>query len=92
HLFPGAQCRIRGLADADAFAAAPWTIELALRFGDDVVTPADLCAQTPAGSVLKVAAYTTAAGTSITERSWQIRDLDPTGGAVVLVLGGSAPA
>ncbi|MEU6764947.1 hypothetical protein ABZ916_20745 [Streptomyces sp. NPDC046853] len=92
HLFPGARCRIGGLPDPDAFAAAPRTIELALRFADDVVTPADLCAQTPAGTVLRTAAYTTGAGTSVEERSWLIREVDPTGGEVVLVIGGSAPA
>ncbi|MFH8487625.1 hypothetical protein [Streptomyces longisporoflavus] len=91
HLFPGARCRIRDLPDPDAFAAAPRPIELALRFADDVLTEAELRTEGPAGTVLRVAPYTTGAGTTIDDRSWLIRELDPSDGELVLVLGGSAP-
>ncbi|MGW6063073.1 hypothetical protein [Streptomyces sp. NPDC055189] len=90
HLFPGARCRIRGLADPEAFATTPRPVELALRFADDVLTEAELRTDAPAGNVLRVAAYTTGAGTSIEERSWLIRELTPTGEDVELVVGGSA--
>ncbi|MFC8128735.1 hypothetical protein [Streptomyces sp. NPDC057302] len=91
HLFPGARCRIQGLADPDAFAAAPWTIELVLRFADDVVTEAELRTDASGGMVLRVMAYTTGAGTAMDGRFWLIKGLEVVDEDVVSVVGGPAP-
>ncbi|MFJ4716416.1 hypothetical protein [Streptomyces sp. NPDC088785] len=88
HLFRGARCRIRGLADPGAFAAAPRPADLLLRFADDVVVEAELRTDGPTGAELAVAGYTTAAGTSVDGRSWTVRAVDRTGDDVELIVAG----
>ncbi|MFF3032740.1 hypothetical protein ACFVS7_17250 [Streptomyces rubiginosohelvolus] len=73
HLFPGARCRLQGLPHPAAFAAAPQPIEVHLRFSDGTATAAELHTQPPARPTLTVAAYTTAAGTPITESTWTVK-------------------
>ncbi|MEV0919529.1 hypothetical protein AB0I93_35455 [Streptomyces sp. NPDC049967] len=87
HLFPGARCRVQGLPDPQAFAAVPWSIDLALRFSDDVVTDVELRVEDPAGAVLTVPAYTTGAGTSVDGHKWLIREVSRTGDEVELTVG-----
>ncbi|MFG2722065.1 hypothetical protein ACGFW5_27825 [Streptomyces sp. NPDC048416] len=87
HLFPGARCRVRGLPDPRAFAAAPWPIDLALRFSDDVVTNAELRLDDLAGAALTVPAHTTGAGTPVDGRRWPIREVLRVGDEVELTLG-----
>ncbi|MYT71999.1 hypothetical protein K377_06557 [Streptomyces sp. PsTaAH-137] len=90
HLFRGARCRIRGLADPGAFVTAPRPVDLVLRFADDVVADAGLRVDGPAGAVLVVAGYTTAAGTSLDGRSWSVRELRCEGDEVELIVAGPA--
>lgn len=92
HLFPGARCRLVGLADPRGFAADPGPLDVALRFSDDVVTGAELRTPAPAGPVLLVPGYTTGAGTSIGGRGWLIREFAVAGDDVELTIGGHAPA
>lgn len=92
HLFRGARCRIRGLPDPGAFVTAPRPADLILRFADDVVTDAELRTDGPAGAVLVVAAYTTAAGTALGGRSWSVRALQRAGDEVELVVAGLSAA
>ncbi|NED76233.1 hypothetical protein G3I51_28765 [Streptomyces sp. SID9944] len=90
HLFPGARCRVQGLPDPAAFAAGPSPLDVDLRFSDGVLTAAELRTGTPAGPVLAVPAYTTAAGTTIDGRVWRVRDLVRAGDEVEIVLAGLA--
>lgn len=75
HLFPGARCRVQGLPDPDAFAAAPRPLDVDLRFSDGVLVAARLLTEPGEGSplVLAVPAHTTAAGTRIDARAWRIQ-------------------
>ncbi|NEB77180.1 hypothetical protein G3I40_18430 [Streptomyces sp. SID14478] len=75
HLFAGARVLIQGLPDPAAFAAAPAPVGLALRLSDGVTVPAELLVADRGDVVLTVAAHTTAAGTPIGERAWQVRDI-----------------
>ncbi|MFJ6852698.1 hypothetical protein ACIQM3_19540 [Streptomyces sp. NPDC091271] len=90
HLFPGARCRVTGLPDLQAFAAAPWPVDLELRFSDDVVTEVELRIEGPADPVLTVPAYTTGAGTHIDGHRWLIREFVRTGDEVELTIGSPA--
>lgn len=92
HLFPGARCRVRGLPDPGAFAAGPASVELALRFSDDVVTEAEVRTTDPAGPVLAVPEYTTGAGTTVDGRTWLIREFARAGDEVELIIGGHVSA
>ncbi|MER7717596.1 hypothetical protein ABTX99_11700 [Streptomyces flaveolus] len=92
HLFPGARCRIQGLPDPHAFAAAPSRTDLVLRFADDVATEAELRADDPAGPLLAVPAYTTGAGTPIDGHRWLVREFVRARDEVELTIGGRAPA
>ncbi|RSN63814.1 hypothetical protein DMH12_04700 [Streptomyces sp. WAC 04229] len=91
HLFPGARCRVQGLPDPRGFAARPAPIDVDVRFSDGVIADARLSADDPAAPVLIVAAYTTAAGTSIDGRGWVVRGTVLAGDEVELILGGAAP-
>jgi hypothetical protein len=92
HLFPGARCRVQGLPDPRAFAAAPSRIDLFLRFADDVVTEAELRADDRAGPLLAVPAYTTRAGTHVDGHRWLVREFVRTRDEVELTIGGRTPA
>jgi hypothetical protein len=92
HLFPGARCRVQGLPDPDAFAAAPTPIDVDVRFSDAVIAEARLSTADPAGPVLVVPAYTTGAGTAIDSRTWVVRALARKGDEVELTIGGDASA
>ncbi|WP_432100314.1 hypothetical protein [Streptomyces sp. WAC 04229] len=91
HLFPGARCRIQGLPDPRGFAARPAPVDVDVRFSDGVIADARLSTEGPADPVLVVAAYTTAAGTSIGGRGWVVRGTVLAGDEVELILGGAAP-
>ncbi|MFI8878952.1 hypothetical protein [Streptomyces sp. NPDC055243] len=91
HLFPGAHCRLLGLSDPTAFAAEPWPIDVELRLSDDVVTEAQLRADSM-GPVLTVSAYTTGAGTPIGGRTWLIREFAQSGDDIEVTIGGHASA
>ncbi|GAA5049490.1 hypothetical protein [Streptomyces similanensis] len=88
HLFPGARCRVQGLSDPGAFAADPSPLDVDLRFSDGVLTAAQLRTGTPAGAVLVVPAYTTAAGTSVDGRTWRVRELLRAGDEVEIAVAG----
>ncbi|MEU6736717.1 hypothetical protein [Streptomyces physcomitrii] len=91
HLFPGGSCRLRELPDPEGFAAAPRPLGLALRFSDGVVVAdAELLVAEDGDTVLTVPAYTTGAGTPISERLWPVRKLLPDGEEVEVRVG--APA
>ncbi|MET7363599.1 hypothetical protein ABZS76_34865 [Streptomyces sp. NPDC005562] len=87
HLFPGARCRLQGLHDPHAFAAAPWPVGVDLRFSDGVIVDAELRAGGEADPVLTVPSYTTGAGTRINERAWLVREFTLTGTEVELTTG-----
>ncbi|MEU0099007.1 hypothetical protein [Streptomyces sp. NPDC006267] len=87
HLFPGARCRLQGVPRPEAFAAAPETIDVRLRFSDGTATAAELHTGAPTDPTLMVAAHTTAAGTSIGARAWTVRELTRRGEEVELKLG-----
>ncbi|MEU8957234.1 hypothetical protein AB0C93_23360 [Streptomyces sp. NPDC048518] len=90
HLFPGARCRLQGLSDPQAFAAAPWPVGVDLRFSDGVIVDADLRAGGETDPVLAVPSYTTGAGTRIGERAWLVREFTPVGAEVELTTGNHA--
>ncbi|MYX15465.1 hypothetical protein GTY67_19080 [Streptomyces sp. SID8374] len=92
HLFPGARCRLQGLPDPAAFAAAPHPIDIYLRFPDGAATDAEFHTENPPGPALKVPAYTTGAGTSIDARTWTVREVTTAGDEAELTLGALAPA
>ncbi|WP_420037333.1 hypothetical protein ACN2WE_38470 [Streptomyces sp. cg28] len=69
---------------------APWPVDLVLRFADDVAADARLRVDGPVGVVLVVAAYTTAAGTSLDGRSWTVREPRREGDEVELIVAGPA--
>ncbi|MBA0052602.1 hypothetical protein E0L36_17425 [Streptomyces sp. AJS327] len=87
HLFPGAHCLVRGLPDPREFAARPRPIAMDLCFSDGVLADADLRTGDPAGTVLAVPAYTTGAGTAISDRTWVVRELGVRGDEVELLIG-----
>ncbi|MET9255416.1 hypothetical protein [Streptomyces sp. NPDC003717] len=94
HLFPGARCRLQNLRDPGAFAAAPWPVEVDLRFSDGVVVDAVLASAGPgddAPAVLTVPAYSTAAGTAIDGRTWLVREAVRVGSEVELTMGRLSP-
>ncbi|MFF1379746.1 hypothetical protein [Streptomyces sp. NPDC058308] len=92
HLFPGARCRLQGLSDPRAFALAPRSVGVDLRFSDAVFVDAELHTGDPAGPVLTVPAHTTAAGTRIDERAWLVREFTPEGAEVELTIGSRVPS
>ncbi|MFJ6516441.1 hypothetical protein ACIQMO_33770 [Streptomyces sp. NPDC091406] len=85
HLFPGARCRLQGLPDPAAFAAAPEPIEAHLRFSDGTATAAEL--HTGAAPTLTVAAHTTAAGTPIDDSTWTVKGIAQKQDEVELTIG-----
>ncbi|MFJ7061470.1 hypothetical protein ACIQVA_27735 [Streptomyces microflavus] len=87
HLFPGARCRLQGLPEPTAFAAAPQPIDIYLRFSDGAATDAELRTDDPTGPALTVPAYTTGAGTAIDARTWTVRACTATGEEVELTIG-----
>ncbi|MFJ9888422.1 hypothetical protein ACIQRW_21485 [Streptomyces sp. NPDC091287] len=89
HLFPGARCRLQGLPDPAAFAAAPEPTDVYLRFSDGTATAAELHTETPTGPSLTVTAYTTAAGTSIEDSTWAVKEFTQKEGEVELTIGTS---
>ncbi|GAA3487303.1 hypothetical protein [Streptomyces cremeus] len=82
HLFPGVRCRLQGLPDAAAFVAAPRSLPVDLRFSDGTSADAELRAGAPGHPVLAVPAHTTAAGRTIAERAWLVREFTRHGDAV----------
>ncbi|MFD5199893.1 hypothetical protein ACFWM7_06955 [Streptomyces sp. NPDC058375] len=87
HLFPGARCRLQGLPHPAAFAAAPESIEVHLRFSDGTATAAELHTEPPTGPTLTVAAYTTAAGTPIADSTWAVKGVARNEDEVELTIG-----
>ncbi|MFF0745556.1 hypothetical protein ACFYVL_34660 [Streptomyces sp. NPDC004111] len=92
HLFPGARCRLQGLADPLAFVAGPWPIAVDLHFSDGMVADAVLTTDDPPGASLRVPAYTTGAGNRMSESVWRIREFSGAGDEVELRLGQRATA
>ncbi|WP_411083874.1 hypothetical protein [Streptomyces sp. cmx-18-6] len=86
HLFPGTRCRIQGLPDPVAYAAAPHPIDVYLRFSDSATTDAALHTTT-AGPTLTVPTYTTGAGTTVDGRTWTVKELTDAGDEVELRIG-----
>lgn len=70
-----------------AFAATPEPTDVYLRFSDGTATAADLRTDAPAGPSLTVAAYTTAAGTSIEDSTWAVREFTQKEDEVELTIG-----
>ncbi|MFI5805030.1 hypothetical protein [Streptomyces sp. NPDC051561] len=87
HLFPGVRCRLQGLPDPQAFAAAPRPVGVDLNFSDGTSADADLRTDGDAGPVLVVPAHTTGAGTHVGECTWPVKKLTPLGDDVELTLG-----
>ncbi|MFJ4681358.1 hypothetical protein [Kitasatospora sp. NPDC088783] len=94
HLFPGARLRVRGLPDPAAFAAAPGPpnagldLDLDLHFADGSAAEGRLRATGPAVAELAVAGYTTAAGTRVDARTWEVRASVAADGGLELTVGG----
>ncbi|RAJ33267.1 hypothetical protein K353_05663 [Kitasatospora sp. SolWspMP-SS2h] len=100
HLFPGARLRVQGLPDPAALAAAlgPPDADLDLRFADGSAAEgrlraagpdgAETAATGPAVAELAVAGYTTAAGTRLDARTWEVRASVAADGALELTVGG----
>ncbi|MEU5367960.1 hypothetical protein ABZ362_03040 [Streptomyces sp. NPDC005951] len=87
HLFPGARCRLQGLPDPPAFAAAPEPIDVYLRLSDGTATAAELHTDPAMGQTLAVAAYTTAAGTPIDDSTWTVKGIAQKQDEVELTIG-----
>ena len=66
HLFPGATLTVAGTS-----------AECLVIFSDESTADADLTVTAPDGPVLSVQPYTTAAGTRITAKTWQLAEKDP---------------
>ncbi|MDQ0985276.1 hypothetical protein [Streptomyces sp. V2I9] len=91
HLFPGARCRLQGLPHPEAFTSAPESIDIHLRFSDGTAAPADLRTGPGTAATLTVAAHTTAAGTSLAESAWTVKEFTPRRHEVELTIGAKSP-
>ncbi len=87
HLFPGARCRIRDLSDPQGFVEAPAPLGITLCFSDGVAVPAELLVAGKGDVVMAVEEHKTAAGTSVPERIWQIREIHLAAGEVDVLVG-----
>ncbi|MFJ8825144.1 hypothetical protein ACIREE_25605 [Streptomyces sp. NPDC102467] len=87
HLFAGARCRIGDLPDPAGFGADPVPIGIALHFSDDVTAEAELLVSDRGDLALAVAAHTTAAGTPMTGRVWNVREVRLVADEAEVVLG-----
>ncbi|MEV1008213.1 hypothetical protein [Streptomyces sp. NPDC049881] len=81
HLFNGARVRVQGLADPGRATG------LTLRFSDGATADAELLVAGTGDASLAVGEYVTRAGTTLSRRVWQVRELTPEADGTGLRLG-----